>query len=238
MTGGQRLPIESGICGAIAYRAADGAIVGRERFELLSHAGGHVLRALCEIGDTGLVRDVTLAMDPAWLPLDAFLRLTGDGAPLASLFFDVRDDGVTLAGTVAGRPIAGARLATSSRLPYLGLHPLQGDALIVVLRGADRPGTFVGIDAATNSISPDGDQAPGLTGLVIEVAFIGDETVTVAAGSFAARRYALRWRPDWPVADLWVQRDRPVFLKMVWPLVPTWYELVSLRDVPPSAGLP
>lgn len=228
--------IKRRVAGEIAYRAPDGEAVGRERFELLSHAGGHVLRALCEIDETGLIRDVTLAMDPDWRPCDAFLRLTRTGEPLASLFFQVGEDAVTLVGTAERRPVV-ARLEKPSRLAYLGLHPLQGDALIVALRGTDRPGEFVTIHAATNSISPDGDEAPGLSAVTIDVAFKGDEMVTVAAGRFAARRYALRWREDWPIADLWVERDRPVFLKMTWPLVPTWYELIALTDLAPDEGV-
>jgi hypothetical protein len=49
--------------GRIAYRDGGGAEIGRERFEIVSHHDGHVLRAFCEMDDIGLLRDVTIALD-------------------------------------------------------------------------------------------------------------------------------------------------------------------------------
>lgn len=216
--------------GRISYRAADGRETGRERFELISTPAGVTLRAFCEMDDVALTRDVTLAMDDHWRPLDGFCRITKAGVRAASLWFDVGATDVALHGWIDGARVAPAPLALSAPLVYLGLHPLQGDALIVNARGTDRPGDFVPIACATNSISPDGDEAVGIRPVTIEVAYLGEETLVVPAGTFAARRYALRWVPAWPAADLWVRRDDCVFLRLDWSHVAASYLLTDLTE--------
>lgn len=216
------------VSGRIAYLGLDGLETGRERFDLVDHGQGHVLRAFCEMDDVALTRDVTLAMDGAWRPLDGFCRITRHGERESALWFDVDKHEVNLHGRIGDGPLAHDRLVLGSPLAYLGLHPLQGDALIVNQRGTDRPGEFLPIEAVTNSISPNGDEAVGLRHLVIEAAYIGEEEIAVAAGRFPARRYALRWDPAWPAADLWVRRQDCVFLAMRWDHVPTTYELTEL----------
>lgn len=216
--------------GTIAYRTADGAAVGHEHFDLSSHADGHVLRALCVLDDVGLIRDVTLAMDQAWRPLDGYCRLIRNGAHEAALWFFVEDTGVVVEASHGGQRLPQAFVPTTARLPYLGLHPVQGDALIVEQRGTDRPGVFDAVETVTNSISPNGDEAVGAHHMTIDVAYIGEEEISVAAGTFAARRYALRWRADWPAADVWVRAEDNLFLLMRWSMIETWYELLDWHD--------
>jgi hypothetical protein len=218
------------ISGRIQYLAGDGRETGRERFELIASPAGVTLRAYCEMDDVALTRDVTLAMDDQWRPLDGFCRITKHGVREAALWFDVGDRDVTLNGWIDGARTAAATLDLSEPLVYLGLHPLQGDALIVTARGTDRIGEFVPIACATNSISPDGDEAVGVRPVTIHVAYLGEEQVTVPAGTFAARRYALRWDPSWPPADLWVRLEDCVFLKMYWSHIDASYVLAALTE--------
>ncbi|MET0247728.1 MAG: hypothetical protein ABW182_13340 [Sphingomonas sp.] len=214
--------------GRIAYRAADGREIGRERFELITHTHGHVLRALCEMDALRLIRDVTLALDADWRPIDGFCRITRFGAVVAAQWFEVGAHAVRVNATIGGKAVPEHRIPTEAQLPYLGLHPLQGDALIVEARGTSAVGRFMPIAAVTNSISPNGDEALGQQAMTIDVAYLGREPVTVAAGAFSARHYALRWRADWPPADLWVREQDCVFLRMRWPLIDEWYELVEI----------
>eukprot|EP01037_Dinobryon_pediforme_P032438 gene32438-37378_t len=146
------------ISGRIQYLAGDGRETGRERFELIGSPAGVTLRAFCEMDDVALTRDVTLAMDAQWRPLDGFCRISRHGAREAALWFDVGAHDVRLNGWIGGARAEQASLALAGPLVYLGLHPLQGDALIVNARGIEQPGVFVPIACATNSISPDGDE--------------------------------------------------------------------------------
>jgi hypothetical protein len=218
------------ISGRIAYLSPDGTETGRERFDLLSQEGGFLLRAFCEMDDVALTRDVTLAMDRDWRPLDGFCRITRHGLRQAALWFDAGDAAVTLHSRIGALPPQSETLPLEQPLAYLGLHPLQGDALIVEQRGTGRPGEYLPIASLTNSISPNGDEAVGARKLAIEVAYLGEEAIAVAAGDFAARHYGLRWDPSWPPADLWVRQEDCVFLAMRWAHVPTRYELTALTE--------
>ena len=63
----------------------------------------------------------------------------------------------------------------------------------------------------------------------IDVAYLGEERVWVPAGEFEARRYALRWNPAWPPADIWVHGPQALFLRLRWEMIDAHYELTDLR---------
>jgi hypothetical protein len=221
------------ISGTIAYRDGAGEQVGCERFELSSHAGGHILRAFCEMDDVSLLRDVSIAMDQAWRPREGYCRVNIKGRLAAAMWIAADAQGVTAECQLSDGGRVSQRLASAEPPQYFGLHPLQGDALIAQIRGQDDPGAFRRIEAVTNSISPNGDEDLHAVLMGIDVAFIGYEPVTVAAGSFTARRFALRWRDDWPSADLWVRESDCVFLLMRWAQTENWYELAAINDRAP-----
>lgn len=218
------------ISGRILYLNDKGCETGREQFDLIKQQGGVTLRAFCEMDEIALTRDVTLTMDTLWRPLDGFCRITKRGKREASLWFDVGGRDVRLNAWVHGQRVEQVTLDLPQRLVYLGLHPLQGDALIVNARGIERLGEFISIECITNSISPDGDEAVGARPISIDVAYLGEKMLTVAAGTFQARHYALRWDPAWPAADLWVRRQDCVFLRLDWTHVSARYELVELVE--------
>lgn len=218
------------VTGSIAYRAGDGSLVGSETFERISHGAGHVLRASCVLHDARLIRDVTLSMNADWTPREGYCRLMPHGQKDMALWFRVDGARVRVDAALGGVPLPSQDLKCAAPPAYLGLHPLQGDALIVEQRGTDAPGKFRLVETVTNSISPNGDEAPGGHLMEIAVAFEGFEDIAVGAGRFAARRYALRWREDWPPAQLWVRREDNLFLLMRWPMIETWYELVEWRS--------
>lgn len=216
--------------GQIAYRGDDGTYLGREYFDLSSHDGGHVLRAQCLLDDAALIRDVTLAMAPDWSPQDGYCRIDRAGRTEAITWFRVDQDGVYVDQSLHGQVLPQQYLPLERPLPYLGLHPLQGDALIVEQRGMDAPGEYRPVETVTNSISPNGDEAIGAQRMQIHVAYLGFETISITAGIFSARHFALRWRDDWPAANLWVREQDNLFLLMRWPMISTWYELDTWEE--------
>lgn len=205
------------LSGRIAYRDAAGRETGWESFDLVGAGGRRLLRALCVMDDIGLVRDVSIGMGADWRPTDGQCRIW-QGAGASLMRFDVGADRVRCGETM---------LPLDRPLPYLGLHPLSGDALIIHQRGTDARGDYRDIAAVTNSISPNGDEALAMQAMSIAVAYMGEASITVAAGHFAAWHYRLRWREDWPPADLWVREGDGLFLLMRWAMVPAWYELTE-----------
>jgi hypothetical protein len=218
------------IAGRVAYWGAGKTSIGHETFEIAEHAGGRTVRALCEMDDIGLLRDVTIALTPDWKPLDAFCRITKPGRVASTTWFNLTDDALIMEGNVEGIGRISQRLPNSPRFTYIGLHPLQGDALVTTQVDQSRPGEFMTIHSVTNSISPNGDIGLHAMPVDIDVAFIGEEEIEVAAGRFTAWRYALRWSTEWPPADVWVRQGDYVFLKMTWSMIENWYELTALEE--------
>ncbi|WP_260928473.1 hypothetical protein [Novosphingobium sp. 9] len=220
--------------GVIAYRNREQAVIGREWFDLWMVPGGRLLRALCimaadERGEGDLVRDVSMALDRDWRPRDGWSRVMRPAQGDDALWFRVSGERLLADTRLAGEDRAQAVSSLPFGLPYLGLHPLQGDALIAMARGRDEPGVYRLIASATNSVSPNGDAAPGAHLLDIAVAWVGESEISVPAGRFAADHFRLRWRQDWPAADLWVRRGDCLFLRMAWELVEGDFVLETLE---------
>ncbi|MBU6378445.1 MAG: hypothetical protein KJS95_07910 [Gammaproteobacteria bacterium] len=223
-------PRHSPLAGTITYSGPEGA-TGYERFEMLEHGERRTLRALCRMDDLDLWRDVSLLLDANSQPTDAFVRVTQRGSVLGSIMYVVRPEALELEGITAEHGRVSHRIPLAVPLPYLGLHPLVGDALIALCRGDDAPGEFRTIHGYTNSSSPNGETGLLAVPSAIEVAYMGSGPLSVAAGTFPARHYRLRWQPQWPPADLWVSGERALFLRLDWELNRSRYELSALQTL-------
>lgn len=216
--------------GKIAYVGPRGEI-GREWFEMVPFVGGggRTLRAFCEMDEVGISRDVTMALDAHSRPIDGYVRVVHQGEISGSTLFMVEPGRVELEGRTRDHGRVSQRKPVPGMLPYLGLHPLVGDALVAPVRGTDAPGEFRTIHGVTNSLSPNGELGLVAMPTAIDVAYVGDETIEVPAGRFETQRYALRWNPAWPPADMWVHGPLALFVLMRWSLIDTRYELTELR---------
>jgi hypothetical protein len=214
--------------GRIGYYGPHGEN-GSEWIEMVPHAGGRTLRAFCEMDEVGLSRDVSLALDSQSRPLDAFVRVIQHGQVSGSTLFLVEPDAVVSEGLTLEHGRVSQRKPLAAPLTYLGLHPLVGDALVTIPRGTRRPGEFVMIDGIANSLSPNGELGLIAMPTHIDVAYLGEERVRVPAGEFEARRYALRWNPAWPPAEIWVHGPQALFLRLRWEMIDAHYELTDLR---------
>ena len=216
--------------GRVSYLDAEGVEFGRESFEFVRHGGGSLVRALCEMDDIGLIRDVTLSLDKNGRPVDAFCRTLKDGRTLGSTWFLAEAAGLQFEGQLLEQGRLSIRVPTDGPLAYLGLHPLVCDGLVTGPRGVEAPGESRRVHGMTNSISPNGDEGLFATPVSIDVAFLGFEEVTTPAGRFPSLHYALRWKAEWPPADVWVRANDSLFLKMVWSLLPNTYVLTELTE--------
>ncbi len=214
--------------GLIHYLGPEG-VNGREWFEMVPHAGGRTLRAFCEMDNIGLTRDVSMALDAHSRPVDGFVRIIQDGRVRGTTLFLSAANAIECEGVTSELGRVSQRKPLPEPLQYLGLHPLVGDALVTISRGTDRPGEFRTVHGLTNSHSPNGELGLLAMPSAIEVAYLGDENIDVPAGRFAAQHFALRWRPEWPPADLWVHGPLAVFLRLTWSMIDARYELVQLR---------
>jgi hypothetical protein len=178
--------------------------------------------------DIGLSRDVTMLLDAAHRPVDAFVRVMRGGEVLGSTLFLADRERLRCVGRIGGADVLDDT-PLSVGLDYLGLHPLVGDGLIALARGVTAPAVFIDVPCMTNSQASAGDEGLRPVPMTIAVAYMGSETIDVAAGRYEARAYALLWKPDWAPAQLWVHGEDALFLKLEWPEFGARYELVSHR---------
>lgn len=220
------------LAGTILY-LRKGMETGREWFERVRHGddGTATLRAYCEMDDAGVTRDVSYLLDGNSRPIDAFCRVTRGGVLQGTALFLTGPEQLTCIARTRDLGDVTQAIPTPDGLAYLGLHPLVGDALAGQLRGTAVPGEFRPVVGITNSHSPNGDEGLIAVPVTIDAAFAGHERITVRAGTFETRRYALRWHPDWPAADLWICDEDGLFVRMVWEMVAAEYELSQFRTV-------
>ena len=213
---------------------------GREYFTLTQQADGtDVLLAHCEIDDEpNVVRDVAIAMrheDSS--PLDCSVRLTvGDafegtgwmrfGDDVAECeTFNVRDGRIT------------QRIPISSTVCWLQSHPIIGDALLMRLYDlAQGPGKKRLEDVYLTSPDHRGATGPMFFRLNFSIVYVGEEEITVKAGTFKARHFQVtdtagNLPEEHPPYDVWCTADDDYILLRAGAggYMQTHYELVELH---------
>jgi len=233
------------ITGSILYTSRkpgrEGQERGRESFTWTHHTDGKkTLRARCEIDEPAptVHRDVTYSLDENDMPMDCFVRIVIDDAFMGAGFFRMTPDTIECEsyGPSIGRvsqtmPINGA-------YDGFGTHPIVADAYITrkIDRASTAPRKF-----RTFLPSPDhrGATPPLIAESVIQLGYVGTETVTVQAGTFECYHYQFS-DPDGgmiglsgeahPPYDVWVTADDDAIFVQggVGGYMQTWYELVEL----------
>lgn len=234
------------ITGRILYTSRKPEILGQERgretFFYTRHADGKLtLRAHCEIDEPAptVMRDIVHSLDEHDRATDCFVRLTvGDAFMGAGLF--VMGDGFIECesyGPSIGR--ISQRTTIDGGYDIFGTHPIQADAystrVMDVSKGPHK--------RKLRCFLPSGDHRGATPPLLAEghisLEYLGEETVTVAAGEFNCRMF--RYSDDdggfvskdgaHPTYDLWVTADDDaIFVKGgVGGYMQTWYELVELE---------
>ena len=224
----------------------EGVERGREHFTITVHGDGRrTLRAHCEIDDEpNVLRDVTLTKNENWDTLDAFVRLSLGDEQQGSSWFYFGDTGADCEGWTHERGRFSEHEAYDERPAIFGTHPIQGDAWhLAVIDRSEGPKVHTFDRFLMTSLDHRGATGPSLVwhdpGMIIE--FIGEETITVGAGTFDALHFCYGERGssaqgsnetnEHPPYEVWVTADDEfVLLKaQVTGYMQTQYELVSLE---------
>ncbi|TYC90862.1 DUF3108 domain-containing protein [Novosphingobium sp. BW1] len=235
------------ITGKIQYTSRkegrEGADRGRETFMWTHHSDGKkTLRAHCEIDepDPTVMRDITYSLDENDRPMDCLVRLTvGDEFMGAGLFIIGEDTiecesyGPSIGRVSQSKKIRGA-------FDGFGTHPIVADAYIT--RKIDRSKGFHSRPFRCFLPSPDhrGATPPLIAETTLQLGYIGDETVTVPAGTFECHKF--QFTDDdgdmvgvsgeaHPPYEMWVTADEDAIFVQggVGGYMQTWYELVELE---------
>ena len=215
-----------------------GAERGREWFTITKHQDGRrILRAQSEIDDEpSVLRDIVYAVGPDWAPLDCFVRLTVGGAFMGTGWFRFGPNSAECETFTASEGRVRQRFDLPRWAPGFGSHALQSDAWLL---NAYDLGKGRGKQLIENIFlsSPDhrGATGPMLFPMKVGMALVGEETVTVKAGTFDTYHFQYTDTTDLPKEhppyDVWVTADGDcIFVKaQVTGYMQTSYELIAIE---------
>lgn len=213
---------------------------GREWFTFTRHHDGKVtIRARCEIEepDPSVHRDIVYSLDEEGRPMDCHVRLVIGDRFMGSGWFRFGPDFAECEsyGPSIGR--VSQRVALDRPLDGFGTHPIVGDGYLLHVQRGWKAGETRRLNLYLPSPDHRGATPPFLSPVQMDAVYVDDETVTVPAGTFAARHF--RYVDDGtsgmagahPPYDVWIRTEDGLFLKGgVGGYMQTWYELVALKD--------
>lgn len=219
---------------------------GREWFTFTHHGDGStVFRAQCEIEEPAptVLRDIIYHIGPDGKPLNLHVHLTVGDAFMGSGWFNLTHDGEE--GGVINCESAGPSIGRlSQKLPFKGLfdgmgtHPVVADGYISRCMDVSKGPHRRTIRCYLPSPDHRGATPPIAVEVLIDLEYVGDETITVAAGTFDCRHF--RFIDDsttgmggttHPHYDVWCTADDDAVMVQggVGGYMQTWYELVELE---------
>ena len=214
---------------------------GREDFTYTVHSDGkRTLTAHCEIEEPSptVMRDIVYSLDEHDMPMDCFVRLTiGDRFMGAGLFI-IRDGVIECEsyGPSIGR--VSQQMKIGGDYDGFGTHPIQGDAYLTKKMDLAQGPHTRPLRAFLPSPDHRGATPPLIAETNLQLAYVGEEQVTVAAGTFDCRHFRFSDehggmatdKGAHPVYDLWVTADEDAIFVQggVGGYMQTWYELTEL----------
>ena len=212
---------------------------GREYFTLTKQSDGvSVLHAHCEIDDApDVIRDITASFDTQTMrPYDGSVRLTIGGKFEGTAWFNFSDTGCELEVSNVKTGRGSERVDYDASAPWFGNHAIINDGLLSRFfpLGA-KPGKIRMENVMMSSPDHRGATGPELFPLSFGLVYVGDETITVEAGTFEARKFqvvdtAEGLPEEHPPYEMWCTNDEDgIFLRGgVGGYMLTHYELVEL----------
>lgn len=211
---------------------------GIEHFRFTHHTDGkRTLRAHCEIEEPhpSVLRDIVYSLDEHGRPMDCHVRLTVDDRFMGSGWFRFTKDFVECEsyGPTIGR--LSQRMPLNGPIDGMGTHPVVADGYLLSL--------FDWAEGEKKKLrvmlpSPDhrGATPPIIAEVNIDAVFLGRETVTVRAGTFAAKHFQFiddgssGMAGQHPPYDVWITDDADAIMLQggVGGYMQTWYELIAL----------
>lgn len=194
---------------------------GREYFTLTCQPDGtDVLHAHCEIDDAPMVvRDVVQAMDhQTAAPRDCHVRLSVGHRFEGSGWFRFTDQYVECETFNHRDGRITQRIDLTEPVRWMQCHPIVGDALLMKLYDLSQgPGKTFFDNIMLSSPDHRGATGPMLFPLGFGIQYVGEETITVAAGTFAARHFQVvdtagQLPEEHPPYNVWCTADEDYLL--------------------------
>ena len=216
--------------GKIDYIHDKEGVRGREWFTMTVQPDGvRTVRAQCEMDDTQLLRDVIYSVDGAWRPLDAYVRLTQNGEFMGGSWFRFEDSFVECEGFTKLDGRFSQRIAVDKRPTAFAPHPVVTDAWQPNQFDHSSSKRVQEVISAASSPQDDGGTGPRMAILKFQLEYVGDETITVPAGTFETGHYRLASKYYTPL-DVWSRKGDFTFVRLYWDHLESSYDLVELEE--------
>lgn len=212
---------------------------GREYFSITRQSDDVlVMHAHCEIDDPpDVIRDVVLAMDNQSAPYDCHVRLSVGGKFEGSGWMYFTEEKASCETWSASDGRIEQEILTEGRVKWLQAHPIVGDGLLMKLYDLEQgPGKTFFPDIMLTSPDHRGATGPELFVTGFGIAYVGEEQISIAAGTFDARHFQVvdtagNLPEEHPPYDVWVSADEDYLLlrASVAGYMQTHYELVELE---------
>jgi hypothetical protein len=215
---------------------------GGETFIITTHVDGRrTLRAHCAIDENSprVLRDSITSLDKDWRPTEAFSQITVDEKFVGSAWYHFTDTYAECHGFTAREGRNTQRMEYDRRPAVFGTHPIQADAMHCHAYDLSKgPGEQTTGMYMMNSFHHRGADGPVLLRKPgIFIVYVGNEKVTVEAGTFDSHHFRIGRSTDdaymgsdiHPPYHLWVTTDGDyVLLKAyVTGYMQTYYELTQ-----------
>ena len=200
--------------GHIAYRSAStGALWGTEDFTVTRDAdGGRTLMVQCDMrhGEEDVTRFTTLAVDAAFQPVEAHVRILNHGKPTGSGWFHFTDSEAQAETATLAEGRLSQRWALVRPMRGFGVHALIGDGWLATSFPFDRgPGhTHFWGPSLLHSLHHFGATGPMLVTSISGLTYEGREAVDVPAGRFDCHRLSFTGMTNnHPPYTMWISAD-------------------------------
>lgn len=216
--------------GRIAYLDPARTETGSERFSVTRYAdGSRTARCECHFDDVGLVRDVTLTLDPQWRPRDAYLHINHQGRSLGAGWFRFDGNGV-FCESVDPRGAARSLSRQFAAPPAsFGAHPILNDGYWTALFDLGRPTEVQRLaNCITYSKEAIGKESIGLETFDLDISYLGEENLTVPAGTFRCRAFSVQLVGLAAPFRISTWSDDYIVVKETWAEMPGSFELAEL----------
>jgi hypothetical protein len=226
--------------GRLDYITDDVGITGREWFTLTTHTDGRrTMRALTAMDDDKVMRDVTFSVDKDWHALDCFIRLTVNDRFQGTGWFRFSDSVVECESYTRDGGRISQRWPVDGHVPMFVNHSVMCDAWGATafdMRRKDEIQSFY--PRLTSSPLANGGSGPMIGNTTtmtpesgkMDVQYLGDEEITVAAGTFKCSRYMLN-PGKIPRFEMWVHGPDFLMVQLRWDRRKKWYRLAELETL-------
>lgn len=217
--------------GRLAYiKKSTGQERGREDWQLTRNRDGSVtMRCLAITDDSKFVRDVTYTRSKDGFPTDAFIRLQVEDRLIGKGYFQIENDKLVVMTDSADTGQTTQTVAIPKDYFSIVSHSvmLEGWAIFNYDRrlGGEQNRTVYNTSTQWN-----GTDGPLGRLETIRLNLLGEEEITVPAGTFKAAHFTMAFAdPKIPTSHLWVAGEDKILLRCDWAGMDHEYVLTSWK---------